>query len=62
MLERRSQIKQTKETLERIKAEQLETQAEFRKLRGKFHWEGDLDEMRTDSRQLQDWYDFQYKQ
>lgn len=27
----------------------LQRQAEIRKYRGKLHWEGDLDEMRTDA-------------
>ncbi len=62
MSKKKNLIKQAKETLERAAAEKLEKQAEFLKLRGKIRWEGDLDEMRTDSRELQDWYDFQYKQ
>ncbi len=35
--------------------ELLERQAEIRELRGKFDWRGDLDVMRTDSKQLQEW-------
>lgn len=40
----------------------LRRQTDLKELKGKFHWEGDHEEMRTDSRQLQDWYDSQYEQ
>ena len=60
MSEKKSLVKHAKETVERVAAEQLKKQAELRKLRGSFHWEGDLEDMRTDSQQLQDWYDSQY--
>ena len=62
MSKKKNLIEQANGISERVDAEQLEKQAEILTLHGKFHWDGDLDEMRTDSRQLQDWYDFQNKQ
>ena len=62
MSKKKSLVKAAKNTVERVDAEQLERQSELRKLRGTFHWEGDLDEMRADSQQLQDWYNRQNSQ
>jgi hypothetical protein len=49
------------EISKREEAERLKTQLGFQKLRGKVKWEGDLEEMRTDSQQLQDWCDSSYQ-
>ncbi len=60
MTESNNLVNESMEKLDLIDAERLKKQGELRKLRGKFHWEGDLEEMRADSQQLQDWYDSQY--
>jgi hypothetical protein len=55
MSEKKILKNEVKETLELVDLQRLEKQAEFRKLRGKFRWEGDLEKMRTDSQELQAW-------